>query len=364
MIEGAFVGGVVGDEQEFVVIVLFDPLVGEPLGVGGEVALLGIGAGIAEVLLQPAVEICELHDGEGDLRNDHGDPEELFDLVADRVFHFGEGAGEQALLHFHHVFVGFDIAELKVEAGELGRVLVGEGFLGAENRSALENALESRRHRHLFVKLRALREVGVAVEVLDFKHVRAALGRRADQLRRVDLDKVLFEQVVTHRVDENRLRPKHQLVLFGAEVDPAVVDALVDRTALDRLFFLGRGDVLPHDGERLGDALGFDRTRDQLDAAHFDVFVLDHDAFDGDHRIGGQRIDHRNKVGELLLLDRDLYFSRDIFQHDKRHRGAVAEILDEPLHLDLLSDKRFYVGCVHSFHDQPFLVSGLIYKRV
>src|SRR2546428_13814381 len=56
----------------------------------------------------------------------------------------------------------------------------------AEDRADLVHALEDADH-DLLVELRALRQERGATEVVDREHVRAALRRRRDDLRRLDL---------------------------------------------------------------------------------------------------------------------------------------------------------------------------------
>ena len=154
------------------------------------------------------------------------------------------------------------VPELQIEAGELGGVLVGVALLGAEHRAGLEDALKACSHGHLLVELRALCQIGVAVEVVHLEHLRAALAGGSDELRGVDLDEAALEQELTHGVDEAALCLEHQLVFIGAQVDPAIVDALVDAGTLHSLLLLGGGDLLADDGQRVGDALDLDGRRD------------------------------------------------------------------------------------------------------
>ena len=42
-----------------------------------------------------------------------------------------------SLIHIYHVFIGSDVAELQIETGELGGMLVGVALLGAEHRACL-----------------------------------------------------------------------------------------------------------------------------------------------------------------------------------------------------------------------------------
>jgi hypothetical protein len=78
-------------------------------------------------------------------------------------------------------------AELRVERDVLGEVPRRVVRLGAEYRSHLVDTFEDADHR-LLGELRALRQVSRPAEVVELEHVRAALGRRRDDLRRLDLD--------------------------------------------------------------------------------------------------------------------------------------------------------------------------------
>jgi hypothetical protein len=69
-------------------------------------------------------------------------------------------------------------------------VTIGKRFFRAEHRPRFEDPLEPRRHGHLLIELRALRQIRLAVEVLHLEHVRAALAGRRNQLRGVDFQKI------------------------------------------------------------------------------------------------------------------------------------------------------------------------------
>ena len=86
----------------------------------------------------------------------------------------------------HHVPMVADEAHLRVQADVLVDVAHRIVRLGPEDRSHLEHALENA-HHDLLVELRALRQIGLAVEVLHPKDVGPALGGRLHQLRRLDL---------------------------------------------------------------------------------------------------------------------------------------------------------------------------------
>ena len=168
---------------------------------------------------------------------------------------------------------------------------------------------------------------------------------------------MLVQQVLPHGVDHDGLRLEHQLVLIGAQVDPAVVDPLVDARALHRLLFLGGGDLLADDGQRLGDALDLDGLGDHLDAAQLDIVVQPGFAGDGDDRVAGQLVDDGDQVGVVLFFNGDLQLAGDVLEHDEGHRLAAAQVLDEALHLDGLADMAAHVGNIGSFHSNPPLTN-------
>ena len=265
-------------------------------------------------------------------------------------------SSQQLLFHLHHVFIGSDVAELQIEAGELGGVLVGVALLCAEHGAGLEDALKAGSHGHLLVELGALCQIGIAVEVIHLEHLRAALAGSSDQLGGVDLDEVTVQQELAHGVDEAALCLEHQLVLVGAQVDPAVVDALVDAGALHSLLFLGGCNLLADDGQCIGNTLDLDALGDHLHAAHLDVVVLHHLAGDGDDGIRGELIDGIHQIGVIFLFHRDLQFTGNILQHDKGHIFAVAQVLDKALHLDRAADGLLGLVDIGAFHNTGILL--------
>ena len=172
----------------------------------------------------------------------------------------------------------------------------------------------------------------------------------------MDLDEVTVQQELAHGVDEAALCLEHQLVLVGAQVDPAVVDALVDAGALHSLLFLGGCDLLADDGQRVGDALDLDGRGDHLHAAHLDVVVFHHLAGDGDDGIRGELIDGIHQIGVIFLFHRDLQLAGNILQHDKCHILAVAQVLDKALHLDRAADGLLSLVDIGAFHNTGILL--------
>ena len=297
MVEGALLGIVIGNEEELVAVFLLGEAGAKALGVRGQVAVLGFGHGVAVALFKLLVEILELNHGE---RLGGNDDLILFsvqadDLLAVRLLHLGKSVGEQVLLHFHHVVHRIDIGEFKVEARKLGGVLVGIGFLGTEDGAGLKNALQARRHRHLLIELRRLREVGVGIEIFDLKHVGARLGGGADQLGGVDLHEILFEQKFTHSADESGLHLDHQLIFIAAQVDPAVVHTRFNL-----------GIVL--NGQGLGYRLDGQLLRHHFSAAETDGGVVLHHAHNRENGVGGD-VDY---IGQGGFIHGYLNFARGI----------------------------------------------------
>ena len=92
--------------------------------------------------------------------------------------------------HGDHLAVVLDEAELDVERDVLREVPHGVVRLGAEDRADLVDPLEDA-DQLLLVELRALGEVRRPAEVVDLEDVGAALGRRLDELGRLDLGEAL-----------------------------------------------------------------------------------------------------------------------------------------------------------------------------
>ena len=342
VVERALLRAVIGHEEELVAVLLLHPVERQVLGLGGQVALLLLRHLVAELLLEFRVQVGQLDLRERQRRDLQRHAEDLLQLLAIGLLHLAQRVGQQLGLQRHHVLIALDEAELQVKAGELGGVLAGEALLRAEDRADLEDALKAGGHGHLLVELRALCKVGVAVEVLDLEHVRAGLGGRADQLRRVDLQEVSAQQILAHRAHKHGLDLEEQLILFGAQVDPAVVDALVDGRALVALARLAV------DGQRRGDALDDDLPGIDLHAAQLHILAFDSLADDGDDGVGGQGIDRSVKLRILVLLHGHLHLAGNILEHDEGHLALIADGVHKAADLDLLGAA--HIGRIRSFH--------------
>ena len=106
-------------------------------------------------------------------------------------------------MHVDHVVL-VDERHLEVELGEL-RLAVGARVLVAEAAGDLVVALEAADHQQL---LEQLRRLGQRVERARLRSARGhevvarALGRRAGQVRRLDLEEVALVQDLAHRRDD------------------------------------------------------------------------------------------------------------------------------------------------------------------
>ena len=233
----------IGDEEEFVAVKLLDETVSHTLSVGGKVAFFGLGAGVAVSFLKESVDFCNRKDRERIGGNNGLNAEDSLNILAVLLLYSAENVGEHLFLESHYVVEGLNIGELKIEGGELGRVLVGVRLFSAEAGSALENSLESRCHSHLLVELGRLRKICVAVKVVELEDLGARLGSRADDLGEMELGELILEKIIAHCSGNLALNVEDEGVALGAEVYPTVVKARVDR----RVFL---------DGKRIRD--GFD----------------------------------------------------------------------------------------------------------
>ena len=190
-------------------------------------------------------------------------------------------------------------------------------------------------HGHLLVELRRLREIGVSVEIVETEDVGARFAGGSDDLRAVEFKKIVIEQPVAQGGGHLGLDLEDEGVFLGAQVDPAEVEAGVDRrVGLDR--------------ERVGAGLDLYRLRDDLDAAELDVVVGDGGSLDGYYRVERDAVDRVAELGMLLLDDGDLDLSGDVADDDEGHRPLVAYVFDEARNPDVCS--RDYFADVNSFH--------------
>ncbi len=131
------------------------------------------------------------------------------------------------LADLEHVLLGHE-AHLQVDLGELGLAVAARVLVAVAARD-LEVALEAAHHQELLVELRRLGQ-GVELARLDARgheEIPRALGRGADESRRLDLVKAPADEVFPGR--ERHLVAQPDAVLHGAraQVEVAVAQARV-----------------------------------------------------------------------------------------------------------------------------------------
>ena len=244
---------------------------------------------------------------------------ELLELFAAFLLDLPEHVREELLFELHDILERVDVGKLNVEAGKLRGGLGGEGFLRAEYRADLEVTVKTGGHGHLLIKLRALCEVRVPVEIFHFKDVRTGFARGADQLRRMDLDEITLQKEFTKRTRHLGLHFEEQLIPVGPQIDPAIVQTLVHAgTRYGRALFRRR-DLFPLDRQRRRDRFDPNLLRNHFETVQLHVFGSKGRTGDRNHRIASKRCDLLRDLREFFLLDRDLQFSCNVLQNDKRH---------------------------------------------
>ena len=104
--------------------------------------------------------------------------------------------------------------------------------LGAINVTGFKHALHSG-HRMLFVKLRTLREIGRAIEILDREQVGATLSRARDNLRGKNFGESASPQGRPKLLGQRRLDPENRAATIGAKCERAAIDREVGRDFLE-----------------------------------------------------------------------------------------------------------------------------------
>ena len=349
MIEGTLVLCKIGNEEELVAVKLLNETVGHTLSVGGKVAFLGLGAGIAVSFLKKAVDLGNGKNGERTGGNNDLEAEDAFDILAVLLLYTSENVGEHLLLKSHYVVEGLNVGELKVEGGELGRVLVGVRLFSAEARRTFEDSLETRCHCHLLVELGRLRKIRITVKIVELEDLGARLGSRADDLGEMKLGKLVCKEIVAESRGDLALNVEDEGVALGTEVYPTVVKARVDRGV-----FL--------DGERVRDGFDADRGGDDLLTAHFYVFVSDALALDGNDGVDGELINDGSELVVAFLLNVYLNLARDITDNEEGACLLVTAVFNKTGDLYLFTGLDVSDKC--SFHFLTLSRFGLIFAYI
>ena len=231
------------------------------------------------------------------------------------------------LLDEGHDGVLVDEAHLEVELGELG-LSVAAQVLVAEAAGDLVVAVDPGDHQQLLELLGALRQRvdGPRLEPARDDEVARALGRRLDEVRRLDLDEPVRVVDLVDRLDEPRPEQQPALHRFAPDIEIAVAQAerLVDRGI--RLVDVERRRL------RLGQDL--ERASPELDRAGLEAWVLGPGQPLGDgplHRHDELAPDAaRDRVGGRCLgrVDDDLGEAMPVAQVEEDELAMVASPMD------------------------------------
>ena len=101
-------------------------------------------------------------------------------------------------------------------------------LLSAEGRANLEHPLEPAEHSELLVQLRALREVGIGLEVLHREQVGAALGCSGNDLRGVDFLEALGNEVIAAILQYLSSQLEHRVHMGPPQVEVTVVQSDIE----------------------------------------------------------------------------------------------------------------------------------------
>merc|ERR1719387_1387995 len=123
-----------------------------------------------------------------------------------------EHVHEELIDHVQELEVVLLDRHLEVHADELAQVAVGEGLFRAKDGADLKDSPEIRADGHLLAELRGLRQAGVALHVLELEDGGPALARAGHDLGRVDLHKVLGQQVLPEELAHGGLDAEDGLV--------------------------------------------------------------------------------------------------------------------------------------------------------
>mmetsp|Transcript_76829 Transcript_76829/g.169700 ORF Transcript_76829/g.169700 Transcript_76829/m.169700 type:complete len:213 (+) Transcript_76829:629-1267(+) len=141
---------------------------------------------------------------------------------------------EQTVQNIQDLMVVILERHLYVKPSELGHMSVSEGLLRSKDRAHLKDSRHIGHQGHLFVQLRTLCQVGIALKIVHAEHIRTSLRCATDELGSVDLLEIVLQQKLPEEHAHSRLETKDGLVRHRSQVDDAVVQA----------------DVLTHRGQR------------------------------------------------------------------------------------------------------------------
>ena len=115
---------------------------------------------------------------------------------------------DHGLFHTAQLLKALDIAHFKVHAGILVQMPCRIVFFRPEHRPDLKHPFIYA-HHHLLVKLGALRQIGLLPEIVQPENIGSALRALADQLRGMDLYKILLLQKFRKASHQRVLDPEY-----------------------------------------------------------------------------------------------------------------------------------------------------------
>jgi len=208
------------NEQEIGTVLCLRPLAQPAFVLGRKVRL-------AAAVLAPLLQDKLLRVGEvdrGKLRRCNGQPglqqRQLGRVVRLQV---GQDAAYHLREHGHDIPVVLDESQLDVQADIFVDVPDRVVRLCTEDWSHFEDPLEHA-HHDLLVELRALREIGLSLEVLDAEHVRAPFGRGLHQFWRLDLGESQVGQGRAKAGHHARGQAKQRTLLAVAQPDHRMIE--------------------------------------------------------------------------------------------------------------------------------------------
>ena len=96
-------------------------------------------------------------------------------------------------------------------------------ILRSKHRPNLTHPLHIHSNSHLLEKLRALRQISLAIKVLDFKNIRASLGRSARNLRRLYPSETMLVHVLDEEIADAALELEDGLIRCSPYIKDPIV---------------------------------------------------------------------------------------------------------------------------------------------
>ena len=150
---------------------------------------------------------------------------DYFNLLAESRVHAREDGLEHAVDDSHHLMVITFDGHLEIQTGVFGEMAMCVAVLSAEDWTNLKHAPKVGADSQLLRQLRALRQEGIAVEIVDLEDLGAGLGRGWLEFGRVDFHEAFGLQPGTPNAADEGLHTEDSLCGRGAEKCQAVGDA-------------------------------------------------------------------------------------------------------------------------------------------